>query len=386
MSTVVADPWVVRGQPEVAATLRRAVAAGTVGHALAFLGPPGVGQEQAARLLTASLNCPDLRDGQPCTTCPDCARALRGAHPAGVEFAPNGGLHRVADVREQWIPTAMTTAGGAAKVLRVREADRMNEAAANAFLKALEEPPAGTTWILELADPDQLPDTVLSRCRQVRFRPWSSADLLTEARELGLDGAGVEVAVRAALGSPTRLRALAQDGGLERLLRQRTVLRRLREDGSAAALLVAREIDDDAKRRAAAHKQAGREQLAALEEAFADAAPRSVRTQVEERTTRAEREAKLTAVLDALDDLLGWLRDVLLVATATGEPGHELIHADVRADVLADAAALDPAGLLEMSARIEALREDLLEFNLQPILALEALFLDIAELAHTGRR
>jgi DNA polymerase III subunit delta' len=82
---------------------------------------------------------------------------------------------RVADVREGWLPAASRTAAeGGWKVLRVVDADRMNEAAANAFLKVLEEPPARTVWILDLADPDELPDTILSRCRAVRFVAWDS--------------------------------------------------------------------------------------------------------------------------------------------------------------------------------------------------------------------
>ena len=378
----VADPWDVRGQAHAVAVLRRGVREGSVGHALAFVGPAGVGQEQAARALMASLNCPVGAAGQPCGTCDDCSRALRGVHPAATEFAPAGGLHRVADVRERWLPAASTTAGGAAKVLRVLEAERMNEAAANAFLKALEEPPAGTVWVLEVADPDQLPDTVLSRCRQVRFLPWSREDLAEEARTLGLDGERLSSGVGAALGSPARLRVIASDDGLERLGRHRALLRRLRAEGSGVALVLAREIEQEGRDRAAAAKQESREELAALDEAYADAAPRAVRSQIEERGTRAERDARLTAVIGALDDLLGWLRDVLVVRmSGVGDEG-VLVHRAEVAALRADADALDPTALLSMCARIERVREDLLEFNLQPTLTLEALFLELAELAH----
>jgi len=375
--------WDVPGQAGAVRVLAGAVERGETSHAWAFLGPAGVGQEQAARALAAALNCPNAVGGVPDGTCDTCDRCRRGAYPAYWEFAPAGTVHRVVEVREQWIATASRTAlEGRWKVLRVIDADRMNEPAANAFLKVLEEPPPNTVWVLDVVDPDELPDTILSRCRAVRFVPWTPADLAVAAGRLGLHGADADLAVRAALGSPPALARLAAPGGLDDLRTHRAIPRRLREDGPGHALVAARALDDEAKRRAAARKEEGRAEVATLDDLYGGAPPRGVVKQVEERAARRERESRLATVQAALDDLVGWYRDCLLVG-AGGDPAHAL-HADDAAALRADAAALPPAVVLASIDRVLATREDL-ELNLQQTLSLEALLLDLATLALAAR-
>jgi DNA polymerase III subunit delta' len=102
--------------------------------------------------------------------------------------------------------------------------------------------------------------------------------------------------------------------------------------------------------------------------------PRTVAKQIETRVAREEREAKISALQAALDDLTSWLRDCLLVAGG-GDPG-EAIHHDA-ADLLhEDAGALGAARLLRAADLVLASRENL-EFNVQPQLALESLLLSI---------
>ncbi len=225
-----AHVWDVPGQERAVAVLRGAAERGEVGHAWAFVGPAGVGQQAAARWLAATLNCP--RPDPPCGACDVCARCLRGTHPALAEFVPTGAFHRVDDVRDTWLrASSRSLVEGRVKVLRVVDADRLNEAAANAFLKALEEPPPATVWILDVADPDELPDTILSRCRALRFPPWPLPVLEREAERLGIvDPAERALAARAALGSPLTLRRLAAPGGLDDLRAHRALPRRLREE------------------------------------------------------------------------------------------------------------------------------------------------------------
>lgn len=374
------DLWASARQPRAAEVLRTAVSREQVPHAWAFTGPAGVGQEQAARALVAALNCPRTRDGRPCGTCDVCVRCARGAYPALFEFAPTGREHRVADVRREWLHAASHSAAeGAWKVLRVAEADRMNEAAANAFLKGLEEPPARTVWILDVADPEELPDTILSRCRAVGFAPWGPAELDAEARRLGLDDeAERALAVRAALGLPARLRRLAAEGGLDDLRAHRAVLSRLRVDGPGHSLVAARAIDEEVKRRTAALKEQGKAEKAALADLYGEQVPRGVARQLDDRLVRQEREVRTTVVQAALDDLLSWLRDALLVAGG-GDPA-EAIHADAAAELGADAGALGTDGLLRACDLVAATRESM-EVNVQQGLALEALFLDLSTLA-----
>lgn len=371
--------WDLPGQERAAALLRAAAVSGGVTHAWAFVGPHGVGQRRAGRALAAALNCPRAADG--CGQCDICQRCLRGAHPALSEFTPSGTQHRVADVREQWLPVAAHSAvEGDWKVLHVAEAERMNDAAANAFLKALEEPPERTVWLLDVADPEELPDTILSRCRLLRFGPWSVEALREEAARLGIPQADHELAARLAQGSPRALARLAE-GGLADVRRHRLLFRRLVAEGQGVALLAAREVDDELKRRTAAHKTAGKAELDGLTELYGESVPRQVRKQVEERLAREEREAKAEALRGVLDDLRAWCRDALVLAAGGDE--RLLLHADAAAELRADAALLGPERLLLAADLLGRAREDL-ELNLQQGLALEALFLELAALALPG--
>lgn len=379
------DLWDVGGQQRATAVLREAVARGGVGHAWAFVGPAGVGQEAVGRALAAALNCPSpAGPGEPCGACGTCRRCARGAYPAHREFAPTGVFHRVEDVRNEWLHAAsLSPSEGAWKVLHVYDADRMTEAAANAFLKGLEEPPERTVWILDLADPDELPETILSRCRALRFVGWSAGALEAEAARLGLtDPAERRLAARAALGSPVTLRRYAAASGLDDLRRHRRLLADLREQGQGHALVAARDLLDEVRRHVEERRDAARQELTDLAAQYGDEVPRGVRKQVEERHARHEREARLQVLQAALDDLVAWLRDCVVVAC--GGDVAQAIHADAADGLRADAAALGPGRLLAAVEAVMATRESL-ELNVQASLALEALFMQLSALTLGGR-
>jgi DNA polymerase-3 subunit delta' len=378
--------------------LRGAVARAEPGHAWAFIGPPGVGQQQAARALSAALNCTlSTRPGEPCGICPVCDRCARGAFAAYHELVPVGAMHRVDDVREEWLRAASRTPlEGTWKVLRVVDADRMNEAAANAFLKGLEEPPERTLWILDIADPDELPETILSRCRALRFAPWDAAELAREARRLGIADGDVELAVRVANGAPGTLVRLARPqqrsarrkgedeiipGGMDDLRAHRDVMRRLREEGPGASLLVARAVDEEVKRTTAAVRKQGEDELAALSESYGDALPAGVDKQIKDRSARREREVKMLTAQAAIDDLCGWLRDTAVIGAGGGE--RDVAHLDALGALEADAAALGPAAALAAVDLLLATREAL-ERNVQQNLALEACLMELSTLTLTA--
>jgi len=376
-STLVAEPWDVPAQQQAVAVLCGAVERSEVSHAWALVGPADVGQEEATRWLAAALNCQAMVP--PCGVCDICRRCLRGAYPALQEFAPTGAMYRVDEVREQWLRTAFRTPSeGTWKVLRIAQADRMNEAAANAFLKGLEEPPPRTLWVLEVTDPDELPDTILSRCRVVRFSGWGTQELDAEARRLGLDDdAERALAVRAAMGSPRALRRLALPGGLDDLRAHRSIPARLGDEGPAFALVAARALDDEVKRRTAALKDEGRAEMEAMGERSGGELPKGVAKQMTDRLARREREVRVVTLHAALDDLLGWLRDCLLVGVG-GDPA-AAIHAEAAEQLRRDAEALGSRRLLQACDLVLATRENL-ELNVQQGLALEALLLQLSAL------
>ena len=209
-TTVAGTGWARTAQPHASAALRSAIAHDELGHAFLLVGPSGVGQRELAQALAAALNCPEAVDGDPCGTCETCQRISRETHTALVTHEPEGAQHLVASVREDWIPTASRTlTEGRRRVVRIVAADRMNESAQNAFLKALEEPPPSTVWVLEATDDSALLDTILSRCRRLDLTTWSPAALRDRAVELGIPDQKVEASVRAATGSPDRLADLA---------------------------------------------------------------------------------------------------------------------------------------------------------------------------------
>jgi DNA polymerase-3 subunit delta' len=306
---------------------------------------------------------------------------LRGAHPAYWEFAPTGANHRVGEVRDSWMRVASRTSSeGRYKVLRIIDADRMNEAAANAFLKVLEEPPERTVWVLELADPDELPDTILSRCRLVRVTPWDRHTMADVAGGQPLN-ADHELAVRAAMGAPTRLQTLLTEQGLEDLRRHRQIPRELRQQGQGFALVAASALDDEMKRAVLDVRDEAKREREQLTDIYSDTPPRDVLRQVEQRSMRREREAKTMVAQTALDDLAGWYRDVLMVRCG-GDPA-DTLHSDDAQGLRADADALSERALVRSIDTIFARREEL-EFNVQISLAIEALLLDLSTLALTG--
>src|SRR4029450_8467555 len=172
----------VPGQEHAIAFLRQAAA--RPHHAYVLAGPEGGGKQLAARAFAAALLC---KEGG-CGTCRDCRLALEDRHPNEVVVEPEGRDIHVETVRaEIWHPAYRTAPEPGRKVFVIREADRLNPAAADVLLKVLEEPPADTVLMLLSARPDELPETVLSRCHVVSFRPLSEAFVAQTLAAEGID-------------------------------------------------------------------------------------------------------------------------------------------------------------------------------------------------------
>jgi DNA polymerase III subunit gamma/tau len=158
------------GQEHVVRTLRNAIRLDRVAHAYLFCGPRGTGKTTTARILAKAVNCLDPDpDRRPCNACANCLAIARGTTTDIVEIdaASNRGIDDIRDLRERvkYAPSQLNV-----KFYIVDEAHQITGAAANAFLKTLEEPPAHTRFVLATTDPEELLPTIVSRCQRFDFR------------------------------------------------------------------------------------------------------------------------------------------------------------------------------------------------------------------------
>jgi DNA polymerase-3 subunit delta' len=178
-------------------------------HAYLLAGPEGGGKQLGARAFAAALLC--KRGG--CGECRDCRLALEDKHPNEAVVEPEGRDIHVDTVRSEiWHPAYRTAPEPGRKVFLLREADRLNPAAADVLLKVLEEPPADAILVLLSARPDELPETVVSRCHVVSFLPLSEDFVVSALTAEGADLSRASLAARLSGGNLGRARRLAMDG------------------------------------------------------------------------------------------------------------------------------------------------------------------------------
>ncbi len=221
-------------QERVTTTLRRALAQARIAHAYLFHGPHGVGKRAVALELARALQCAEGDGGEACGACRACRKVARMVHPdvpvlfpypkgtdeddlaariqrlgdnpyAAVDYVRRPSLadpsaasnkqvmYHIDRVHEDLIrPMSYRPLEGRYKVAIVTDAEYMNEAAANAFLKLLEEPPPRTVFVLTTSRPDRLLPTILSRCQRLRFDPLAPGAIeaaLVEREGLAADRA-----------------------------------------------------------------------------------------------------------------------------------------------------------------------------------------------------
>ena len=196
----------VVGQDAITRTLRNALASGRIAHAYLFAGPRGIGKTTTARLLARALLCADRTGPEPCGKCAVCIEGQAGTLVDVIEIdgASNRGIEEIRTLREnvKYMP-----ARGRYKVYIIDEVHQLTEAAFNALLKTLEEPPPHIVFVLATTDPREIPATVLSRVQRFDFRPIAPETLRTSLEhiltqeKIPFEPAALPVIVRAAEGS-----------------------------------------------------------------------------------------------------------------------------------------------------------------------------------------
>ncbi|WP_286689860.1 DNA polymerase III subunit delta' [Aeromicrobium sp. REDSEA-S38_B2] len=368
------------GQSPVVDTLSAAVrSAGGDGrsmtHAWLFTGPPGSGRSNAAKAFAAALQCE--RGG--CGECRSCTTAAAGSHP-DITLIRTDGLSIGTDVAREYVrKSALSPALGRWQVLVVEDADRLTEQAANALLKAVEEPSPFTVWMLCAPATEDVIVTIRSRCRPVLLRtpPVDAIARLLVERD-GVEPQLAHEVAAASQGHIGRARGLARDPQARE--RRREILSlptSLRSLGDC--LVAAQRINDEATARAAAIADVADERESAdLKQSWGvedrgrrpagyAGAVSSLEKDQKRRRTRLARDS----IDGVLLDLLSFCRDVVAVQTAPGAP---LVNADV-ADAVREAARLwTPESTLSRIGAIVEAREALTA-NAAPLLTLERMMM-----------
>ncbi|MFD0898854.1 DNA polymerase III subunit delta' [Actinomadura sediminis] len=367
------------GQDPVVAELSAAAdgagGGGGVAHAWLFTGPPGSGRSAAARAFAAALQCTEIPRG--CGHCAACHQVLQGTHADLEVVRPSGLSYGIKETRALVLRASSSPSVGRWQIVLFEDADRATEGAANALLKAIEEPPPRTLWLLCTPSPDDLLITIRSRCRLVTLRtpPIDAvADVLVQRD--GVDRETADVVARAAQGHISRARRLATDP--EARARRAQVLavpRRLTSVGPAAmaADALVKAAEAEAK---ATTEELNAQETAEMRQALGESAkgrmPRGTAGALKEledrqksRATRVKRDALDRALLD----LASYYRDVLTLQLGAGS---ELVNTELAPELRTAAAETRPEGTLR---RLDAIMEcrERLDANVNPLLAVEAL-------------
>jgi DNA polymerase-3 subunit gamma/tau len=198
----------VVGQEAVTSTLKNAIKTGHLAHAFLFTGPRGVGKTTCARILARTINCENRsEDVVACGECLPC-KTFEEGHSMNIFELDAASNNSVDDIRNLNLQVQIAPQVGAKKVYIIDEVHMLSQAAFNAFLKTLEEPPSYAIFILATTEKHKILPTILSRCQVFDFRRIGIGDI---SRHLGSIAAkeGIEA-------EPQALHTIAQkaDGGL----------------------------------------------------------------------------------------------------------------------------------------------------------------------------
>ncbi|CAA9333563.1 MAG: DNA polymerase III delta prime subunit [uncultured Nocardioidaceae bacterium] len=362
------------GQRSVAQTLDRAARGHGMSHAWLFTGPPGSGRSNAAMAFAAALLCE--RAG--CGECQACSTALAGTHSDVSLTRTETAQIATDDMRELVLRSALAPVGHRWQVMVIEDADRLHERAANALLKAIEEPTRRTVWLLCAPTVEDVLPTIGSRCRKVVLSTPTESEV---ARHL-VASAGVAegvawFAARASQGHIGRARALACDEGTRG--RRREVVSIPKGLTSLGACMnAAANLVDIAKTETEAVVEASDTREKADIEATYGSDAKSRRSRTYQAALRdlahSQKQRARRRTLDVIDrclgDILTIYRDAITLQTGSRVA---LVNEEMRADVEELARRSTPEQNLRRIDAVFTAREQMVEHTVPPLLALESM-------------
>lgn len=344
-------------------------------HAWLFTGPPGSGRSNAALAFAAALVC---KSGG-CNNCTDCKTAIKGVH-ADVELIKTEGLSiKIDEVRELITRASWSPSVGSYRVVVIEDADRLTESAANALLKAIEEPGLRTVWLLCAPSATDVLPTIRSRTRSLVLRTPSTSAVAALLEAESVSPAMANFAARASQGHIGRARHLANNSEArsrrEAILKISLLITDVSSAFKAAQVLVEAakaEAEEEAERRDDA-------ELAALKEAWGQQGSKltqggakivkELEKEQKSRTTRMVRDYLDRALLD----IATLFRDVLLVQSNSLD---SLINTDLLSEITKIANNSTPQATLRKLEAIMSARTNL-SHNAAPLLTIEALMVSL---------
>ena len=196
----------VVGQEPITQTLRRAVDKGKIAHAYLFCGPRGTGKTSTGRILAKAVNCPNQTGGEPCNACDMCCSITEGRALDIIEIdaASNRGIDEIRSLKEKvnYAPSLAQY-----KVYIIDEVHMLTEAACNALLKTLEEPPPYVIFVLATTEAYKVIPTIVSRCQRFNFHRLAQKAivdrlmLICQKEEVQIELDSLKLVARAATGS-----------------------------------------------------------------------------------------------------------------------------------------------------------------------------------------
>ena len=367
------------GQSAAIETLRRAVAGHGMTHAWLFTGPPGSGRSNAAKAFAAALQC----EQGGCGHCQACLTSLAGSHAdVSITRSETSTLY-IKDMRELVHRSALSPSEGRWQIMIVEDADRLGNGdgrTGNTLLKAIEEPTPRTVWLLCAPTSEDVLSTIRSRCRTVALATPSTEDVRDFlVRNDGADPAVAAFAARASQGHIGRARALVLDE-TARNRRHEVVSLPGRLTSLGACMTAATNLVDIATEETASITASREEaELAELQGVYgSDPKSRGSRTYkaAHRELTEAQKQRAKRRRLDVVDrclmDLMSVYRDV--IALQSGAPG-ALVNEEMRNDLVELARRSTPESNLRRIDAIFTAREQMLEFQVPPALALESMML-----------